>query len=318
MPVHAGCGGRCPAIPSSERISMVDFVLLSHPRSGSSALRHAMNTFPSVVIPREAGFATWLMRDPVLLEAEGESGGAQFAELFTSALLRTRKFEHWNLPKDSAIRRLRTSGATSIRHAVDEIYRLYRDTVRPHASVIGDKNNSFFFAVDEALRALGPARVVLLWRDPVEVWSSYQRLRRDAAREPSLSNNPYFPRLPGSREEFIHAWTVGHEMAVGHLDEWSGPTWYCSFSSFVTDGPLFIRRLIEFVTGAPAEETVEVPAALWEPEDLKPWKSGVGRPVHRRESRAGAEHVPPEDAAEIRERTREVQQRLISRERFRQ
>lgn len=294
---------------------MVDFLLLSHPRSGSSALRHEMNRFASVVIPPEASFATWLLRDSVLLEAEEDPGHTSFSRLFTDALFKTRKFEHWSLSHDAVSRRLQMAGATSLKHAIDEIYRLFRDCFRPGATAIGDKNNSYFFEIDSALRALSPARVVLLWRDPVEVWSSYQGLRRDVATDPALRDNPYFPRLPGTREEFIHAWNVGHEMAIERLDEWAGPVQYCSYQSFVTDAANIPQALVEFVTGAPTQDPVDVPLALREPEDLRPWKSGVGRPVYRFESQAGAPGFSAEDAAEIRKHTRVMQQRLHNRER---
>lgn len=291
---------------------MADFLLLSHPRSGSSALRHELNRFASVVIPPEASFATWLLKNPMLLEAEKSPGRASFAEVFAAALFKTRKFEHWNLPEVALSRRLQSSGATSLESAISEIYCLYRDCFRPEASAVGDKNNSYFFEVDLALRALAPSKVLLLWRDPVEVWSSYQRLRREVAANSVLRDNPYFPQLPATLEEFIQTWTVGHEVAIECLDEWAGPVEYCSYLSFVSDGVSIPQKLVKFVSGGPARNPVNVPAELQEPGDYSSWKSGVGRPVHRRESQASAENVSLEDASEIREHTRVIQQRLQS------
>lgn len=176
----------------------IDFAILAFPRSGSSTLRHQLNSFSELVIPPESSFAVWVADR---LEA---GGPLRLEERFVEAVIASRKFEHWGLSAEE-VRSCAPAGPSDTAASLRALYRLYRDRTRPQAVRIGDKNNSHVFRVGRALQVLAPRTALVLWRDPGEVWASYLRLI-DVRRSLDVRAARYFPRIWAGRHEMFAAW----------------------------------------------------------------------------------------------------------------
>lgn len=243
----------------------IDLLVLAFPRSGSSALRHQLNRFVEVHIPPESAFAVWVADRLTDLEFRRDP------ERFVAEVLASRKFEHWGLDA----RDLRAcSDAPTVREALIRVYRAHLARHRPQARVLGDKNNSYVFAPERSIEVLAPRTVVLLWRDPAEIWNSFRRLA-DLRRSPGFEESRYFPVGWEDPRSMIAAWVTAHEAAlkavcradarslavVAHRDFAAAPR-------RTADG--LVSRLL----GGPGHRG-PVPAALREPAEFAPWKRGV-------------------------------------------
>lgn len=247
----------------------VDFLLLAFPRSGSSALRHQLNRLAEIHIPPESSFAVWVA------DRLSDAWPEVDAERLISDILAARKFEHWLLSAED-IRACVGACPASVQSAITAIYRRHRDRFRPGAALIGDKNNSYIFAPDRALEVLSPRSVVLLWRDPAQIWDSLQRLE---FLRPRLSPHQqrYFPSGWDDPDALVEAWVAAHEAVlalVGRGVVSPAELHVVAHRDFVADSVGTIDLLASRLLGSSGRREV-VPEALREPAAFALWKRGV-------------------------------------------
>lgn len=251
----------------------LDFMILAFPRSGSSALRHRLNSFREIDIPPECAFATWVANH---LRDDSED----LPERFIREVRMARKFEHWRLT-DSDVASCSPRHIDEVLMGLRSLYARHRDRHRPSARLVGDKNNSYVFNARRALEVLAPEAVLLIWRDPAEVWSSVERLRRVES-ELGPERTPYFPVLWASREELVAAWIEVHGTLLDEVFSANGPRRRLAIShdDFVSNHSAVIERVLRFLAFGPATPEPP-PAALLEPKEFAPWKHGAEDPSFR-------------------------------------
>jgi hypothetical protein len=284
------------------------FLVLAFARSGSSVLRHRLNAFPSIVIPPESTFAVWLSLNE---RPPGPIRCPRSARRTARAICDARKFEHWNISAEQLEAALLRDGVSTFAEAVQSTYKLYRDIHKPHATLIGDKNNWHIAVPQQALSVLSPQRTVLLWRDPVEVWASLSRLRelREAGGA-SVDGMPYYPTTPGNVDVFGENWSASYGQALTLLQQQRASHRVQSYADLVENPNEQLQSLAEFLGVGAEENPGEVAQSLMEPEDYRIWKLNVLEPISRSAPRSRAMDVGRLATSRIREKTAEVEERL--------
>jgi hypothetical protein len=228
---------------------------------------------PLVVIPPEAGFAAWLHGGYAAWTPEDGY------ETFVADLVATRKFEFWNLGSEQLLESLAAQQPQDYGAMVAAVYKCYAQTVKPDASVWGDKNNTYVREVDR-LKAIFPnGRFVHIVRDGRNVAVSYRRLH-----ERDISS-PYAPVLPFDVAEIAKEWAgnvTGVEDAMAGFDDPSG-----SITIKLEDLSHFPQETLEEVCGvlrlrfdqSMLEYHRLTPAEGGEPAEFLQWKEKNVQPV---------------------------------------
>ncbi|NQU36582.1 MAG: sulfotransferase [Actinobacteria bacterium] len=267
---------------------------MSHPRSGSSLLRRLMNEDSRIAIPPEAAFAVWVRKQHSLLlsrletEPPNEETYRQLAECF----VKTRKFEFWGLSAEDLYTEFATVGPTSYKQVVAVTYELFAKRAgRPNAS-LGDKNNSYFFDCSAALSVLGPDHVVVLLRDPAEVWASYESLR---VRQ-RTSDSSYYPPLPANVAAFCDEWQDGYTEVLDEAQRSARQFVLIEYGALLESPRSLISAICDQVS-YPSRRSdsgeIERSAPLFEPAEFADWKANVSLAPSRRNQQSSLESLPP-------------------------
>jgi hypothetical protein len=109
---------------------------------------------------------------------------------FVSAVLKTRKFETWNLSGDGIGIEMERRGVSSYAEAASAVYWAFARTQNKQTLRWGDKNNFHTAHVGLLLKLFPRAQLIHIVRDPRDVACSYRELATPT------SASPYQPALP--------------------------------------------------------------------------------------------------------------------------
>jgi hypothetical protein len=176
------------------------FFVIGSPRSGTTLLRLLLTSHPSLVIPPECGFITWLhpeYGDWRRLEFSDREHVHQFAQAVRNA----RKFETWRIDTNDIAQAVAAAHPATYAQACGCIYRLFCHRVGKASAMWGDKNN-FYLTHIGLLRNIFPqARFVHIVRDGRDVACSYREVMAMG------SNSVYRPELPIELEQIARRWS---------------------------------------------------------------------------------------------------------------
>lgn len=171
--------------------------IIGSPRSGTTLLRLMLTCHRNIVIPPECGFAMWLEQD---YAAWDRADDEDLTQRFVADVLRSRKFETWNLQAGDLLACIRSELPGSYAELVGAVYRCFARRQKPGFTRWGDKNNYYLNHIPR-LKALFPSACFIhIVRDPRSVACSYLELSEKAV------DSTYAPRLETELSRIVEAW----------------------------------------------------------------------------------------------------------------
>lgn len=209
--------------------------IIGNPRSGTTLLRLMLTCHQQICIPPEAGFAMWL---------EPQFGDwcwpDQRLTAFLDALFASRKFETWQLQRQTVQDVIEATTPQDYATLVSTVYSCYANTRKSTWARWGDKNN-FYIELIPRIHALFPgAQFVHIVRDPRDVACSYLEIPQ--------SDSDYVPRLPQNITEIAHSWRDNIERVetdLAAIDQASSCR--LRYEDLVSDPVVSLQMLCEFL-----------------------------------------------------------------------
>lgn len=239
-------------------------LLLSLPRSGSTLVQRVLAAHPGVATASEP----WLLL-PLLLPLRDDvpaPGGWQPA--IHEAL--------------SDFSRVLPEGARTYERAVGEAARSVYDAAAAGAPYFLDKTPPYFLVVEEIVRTLPEARVVVLWRNPLSVLASVVETFCDGRWRPQDYPTSLFGGLARlvegaeSHPDRIH--TVRYEDLVGGEDrEWRRLTGYLGFDF----DPGCLCRFSSVELNGTMGDKLGATALSVDRGPTEKWRATISNPVRR-------------------------------------
>ena len=126
--------------------------IIGSPRSGTTLLRLMLTCHRHIVVPPECGFALWLDEEYAAWTGEDDE---EVTRRFVADVIRSRKFETWNLSEAELLKFLRNRRPSSYAELVSSVYECFARRQNPGFTRWGDKNNHYLHNIPR-LKALYP------------------------------------------------------------------------------------------------------------------------------------------------------------------
>jgi len=172
-------------------------IILGNPRSGTTMFRLMLTSHKHIVIPPECGFAAWLYPK---YKHWNQSTDRSLLQEFIQDVLKSRKFETWEINPDHMADFLFDRHPGSYSHAVSAVYEYYAVSRDRTYTRWGDKNNFYIQYIPTLIKMFPKAYFIHLVRDGRNVACSYLRLNQRHI------DSEYVPRLPSNIEEIALEW----------------------------------------------------------------------------------------------------------------
>lgn len=255
-------------------------LLISLPRSGSTLVQRVLAAHPQVATASEP----WLLL-PLLLPLRDDvpaPGGWQ--PRIHEAL------------EDFA--QVLPEGSTSYEGAVADAARRLYDEAAEGKPFYLDKTPPYFLIVEEIVRALPEARIIVLWRNPLAVLSSVVETFCGGRWQPQNYPTSLFGGLArmieGARRHPDRIHTVRFEDLISGEDEWRRLT---AFAGFEFD-PEALRRFPQVqLQGAMGDPVGTVAYQRIEGEPTEKWRRTISNPLRRLWARRYLEWIGAERLA---------------------
>ena len=242
--------------------------IIGNPRSGTTLLRLMLNAHPQIVIPPEGGFAQWLHQFFQDWDGAAASSPEQ-RKAFLDALFETRKFETWELDKESLDLAIQNKLPSNYTALVSLVYQQYAEEIKPTFHRWGDKNNYYINHIP-LIRTLFPqAKFIYIVRDGRDVACSYIELSK---REIS---SKYKPVLPVSIEAIAKEWAQNNQAALSQFQIMPAEQWHrVRYEDLVRDTAAELKGICDFLgeTYAPEMELYFQNQQGKEPKEFLSWK----------------------------------------------
>jgi hypothetical protein len=258
-------------------------ILLSLPRSGSTLVQRVLGSYEEIATASEP----WLLL-PLLLPLRGDvpaPGGWQPGV-------------HEALADFS---RTLPSGIDGYERAVGAAARSIYDEAARGAPYFLDKTPPYFLVVDEIVRALPEARIVILWRNPLAVLASFVETFCGGRWRPQDYPTSLFGGLEklveGSRRHRDRIHTVRFEDLVGGDDgEWQRMTGFLGLDFDPTSLERFSSLRLE---GAMGDKVGSGAYSRLEAGTTEKWRRTIDNPVRRLWARRYLDWIGSERLAQM-------------------
>lgn len=241
--------------------------ILGNPRSGTSLLRLMLTCHPQIVIPPESHFFLWLESKYESINPATDSLDRFYEDLFNS-----RKFETWNLSKDSILDTIHKASPGNYAELITCIYLTYAKTVgKADVTYWGDKNKLWKEKLSRILYYFPDAYFIHLVRDGRDVACSFI----DLARRKNTSN--YAPRLPDQIEDIAFRWKTNVNFISSFLDEVKeGHQMTVRYEDMLADTASTLRNIVTFLTLEYSDKMLQYLnpefELIKEPKEFMEWK----------------------------------------------
>jgi hypothetical protein len=168
-----------------------------YPRSGSTLLTQILTSHDEVLAFPECSFLLYLHQSHKNFKYSTND-----IESFARELIKTKKFEYWNLTYTEIVEYLIKNRPKNYNQAAYLIYKLYAQKNKPSAKYFVDKNN-WYSSQFEVLNGIYPqAKFIHLIRDGRDVAASLKSLKNKT----EYKNNVYFPETNNTIKELAYKW----------------------------------------------------------------------------------------------------------------
>lgn len=170
--------------------------ILGNPRSGTSLLRLMLSCHPDIIIPPESHFFLWLEN-----KYKNMNPMADDLEEFFIDLYKSRKFETWDISKQSIIETIKKDNIKSFADLIACIYITYGNAVgKNNFKYWGDKNKLWKENLHKTILYFPNAFFIHLVRDGRDVACSFIDLAIKG------STSIYAPKLPSQISDIANRW----------------------------------------------------------------------------------------------------------------
>lgn len=168
-----------------ERADLSPLIIIGCPRSGTTLFRLMLTCHEQIVIPPESGFLLSLYDRHKHVSGTAEEIGA-----FAQDVMKSSKFDTWDIPFDRLLNDLMGRRPASYPEFVAAVYRCYGEIHQPGKIWWGDKNNYFLHNIETIDSLFPQARFLHIIRDGRDVACSFRDL--------GLVTGKHAPKLPNS------------------------------------------------------------------------------------------------------------------------
>lgn len=226
-------------------------------------MRLILNTNDQICIPPESSFLTYFYED-----YSGELSEEQRAGL-ARKIAASRKFEHWKMDLKAVQESMDMAPTGS---SYSEVIRSVYEGFCSDKFLVGDKNNINWQYADTIQDLYPDARLVLLTRQPLDVYASLKSLR-------SIENLPYAPTVPKTISEFVEQHVKMILAFQGILEKNVDNVNLITYEAFVTNPQRELDRLSKFLGVENQFNRTDYFLQQSEPEDLMAWKQLTSKPL---------------------------------------
>ena len=171
--------------------------VLGNPRSGTTMFRLMLTSHKNIMIPPECGFVVWLFPK---FKHWHNNGDQSICRSFIQEVLKSRKFETWQLTPEQLTAYISDRQPVSYTDAVSAVYEAYGTLKKRTFSRWGDKNNWYIDHITTLIEMFPRAYYVHIVRDGRNVACSYMRLSQRKL------DSKYAPQLPAAIETIAAEW----------------------------------------------------------------------------------------------------------------
>lgn len=245
------------------------FFILGNPRSGTSLIRVVLNNHKNIVVPPECGFMQWLYDE--YKNWSIENGSHDSVKNFTKALVKTKKFETWNLDEHEITNYLLKAKPSNYSELCESVYRFYGKKLKSEVQSWGDKNNYYIHHLRLLNKIFPNAKYIHLIRDGRDVASSYIDLTKISVEK------KYKPSLPSNIKEIAEEWEENNNKISAFLNEVPENRKICiKFEKFVINPSIVLKKLCLFLNinydACALNYYKEENRLFGEPAELMEWK----------------------------------------------